>query len=44
MFVLGDCQLEFVCFRWRSLEGNDPSAYELIMKCQALQRRLIQAH
>ena len=29
--------------RWRSLEGNDPGAYELIMKCQALQRRLIQS-
>ncbi len=31
------------CCRWRSLEGNDPGAYELTMKCQALQRRLIQS-
>ena len=31
------------CCRWRSLEGNDPGAYELTMKCQALQRQLIQA-
>ena len=34
---------QHVCCRWRSLEGNDPGAYELIMKCQASQRRLIQS-
>eukprot|EP00884_Botryococcus_braunii_P003023 jgi/Botrbrau1/12721/Bobra.67_1s0084.1 len=27
--------------RWRKLEGTDPTAYELIMKCQTLQKRLI---
>ncbi len=27
--------------RWRRLEGSDPTAYELILKVQALQRRLI---
>ncbi|XP_077972607.1 cilia- and flagella-associated protein 58-like [Styela clava] len=27
--------------RWRKLEGSDPSAYEMIQKIQALQRRLI---
>ena len=27
--------------RWRKLEGNDPSSFELIQKVQALQRRLI---
>jgi hypothetical protein len=29
--------------RWRKLEGSDPAAYEMLMKCQALQRRLILA-
>jgi len=28
--------------RWRKLEGSDPSAYEMIQKVQALQKRLIQ--
>lgn len=28
--------------RWRKLEGSDPSAYEMIQKIQALQKRLIQ--
>lgn len=27
--------------RWRKLEGSDPSAYEMIQKVQALQKRLI---
>lgn len=27
--------------RWRKLEGSTPAAYEMLMKCQALQRRLI---
>jgi hypothetical protein len=27
--------------RWRKLEGSDPSAYEMIQKIQALQKRLI---
>lgn len=27
--------------RWRKLEGSDPSAYEMVLKIQALQRRLI---
>ena len=27
--------------RWRKLEGNDPSSFELIQKVQALQKRLI---
>lgn len=27
--------------RWRALQGNDPSTYELILKIQAYQRRLI---
>ncbi|KAL4853863.1 Cilia- and flagella-associated protein 58 [Chlorella vulgaris] len=27
--------------RWRKLEGSDPSAYELVLKVQALQRRLM---
>ena len=27
--------------RWRKLQGNDPSSFELIQKVQALQRRLI---
>lgn len=27
--------------RWRKLEGSDPTSYEMLMKCQALQRRLI---
>ena len=27
--------------RWRKLEGNDPSTYELIQKIQSLQKRLI---
>ncbi|GBF96803.1 flagellar associated protein [Raphidocelis subcapitata] len=27
--------------RWRKLEGSDPTAYEMIQKIQALQRRLI---
>lgn len=33
-----------ICFlpcRWRKLEGSDPTAYELIHKVQALQRRLL---
>ncbi|KIZ06593.1 Coiled-coil domain-containing protein [Monoraphidium neglectum] len=29
------------CARWRKLEGSDPSAYEMIQKIQALQKRLI---
>ena len=29
------------CRRWRKLEGSDPTAYELIHKVQALQRRLL---
>jgi chromosome segregation ATPase len=28
--------------RWRKLEGSDPTAYEMILKTQTLQRRLIQ--
>lgn len=28
-------------FRWRKLEGSDPSAYEMIQKVQTLQKRLI---
>lgn len=27
--------------RWRKLEGSDPSAYEMVQKIQALQKRLI---
>ena len=27
--------------RWRKLEGSDPTAYEMIQKIQALQKRLI---
>jgi uncharacterized protein (DUF2336 family) len=27
--------------RWRKLEGSDPTTYEMLMKCQALQKRLI---
>jgi chromosome segregation ATPase len=27
--------------RWRKLEGNDPTAYEMILRTQKLQRRLI---
>lgn len=27
--------------RWRKLEGTDPTAYEMILKCQTLQKRLI---
>ena len=27
--------------RWRKLEGNDPSSFELIQKVQALQKKLI---
>ena len=27
--------------RWRKLEGSDPTTYEMILKVQALQRRLI---
>ena len=27
--------------RWRKLEGSDPTTYEMILKIQALQRRLI---
>jgi hypothetical protein len=27
--------------RWRKLEGSDPAAYELILKIQMLQKRLI---
>lgn len=27
--------------RWRKLEGNDPSSFELIQKIQSLQKRLI---
>lgn len=27
--------------RWRKLEGADPGAYEMVLKVQALQRRLI---
>lgn len=27
--------------RWRALQGNDPSTYELILKIQTYQRRLI---
>ena len=27
--------------RWRKLEGNDPNTYEMILKIQTLQRRLI---
>lgn len=29
--------------RWRKLEGSTPAAYEMLMKCQALQKRLIAA-
>lgn len=29
--------------RWRKLEGSDPATFEMIMRCQALQRRLILA-
>ncbi len=29
--------------RWRKLEGSDPSSYEMVMKCQALQKRVIAA-
>lgn len=28
--------------RWRKLEGSDPTAYEMILKIQTLQKRLIQ--
>jgi hypothetical protein len=28
-------------FRWRKLEGSDPSTYEMIQKIQTLQKRLI---
>ena len=28
-------------FRWRKLEGSDPTTYELIHKVQALQKRLL---
>ena len=28
-------------FRWRKLEGSDPSAFEMIQKVQTLQKRLI---
>lgn len=31
----------FLLYRWRKLEGSDPTAYELIHKVQALQRRLL---
>lgn len=27
--------------RWRKLEGSDPAAYEMVLKIQALQKRLI---
>ena len=27
--------------RWRRLEGSDPAAHELVLKCQTLQRRLL---
>ena len=27
--------------RWRQLEGSDPTAYEMILKIQTLQKRLI---
>ena len=27
--------------RWRKLEGSDPTTYEMVLKIQALQRRLI---
>lgn len=27
--------------RWRKLEGSDPQAYEMILKIQTLQKRLI---
>ena len=29
------------CHRWRRLEGSDPGSYELLLKLQALQRRLL---
>lgn len=37
-----ELQLPVNIHRWRSLEGSDPAAYELIKKTQYLQRRLIQ--
>ncbi|TNJ27220.1 Coiled-coil protein [Giardia muris] len=37
-----ELQLPVNIHRWRSLEGSDPAAYELIKRVQYLQKRLIQ--